>query len=212
MSIVSKIKRNVRDYGVSTFLVKSLQSLLFPLFVRRSYLMYRIDLRTVAPRILNTETGFEFRFISSDETDLIAQIEKMEEWLRGKIANYLQDGHKCLVALQETTVAGFNLIDFKRIHIPLINMSKPLRTKECFSVQITVNHKFRGKNIGTELRFRIFEAMKEAGYWWMYGGTQLSNSANRALTKKVGFREVAIATFTRILFCSWTTYSRIPKT
>jgi L-amino acid N-acyltransferase YncA len=86
-----------------------------------------------------------------------------------------------------------------------------LRPGECFSVQITVHHKFRGKGLGTDLRQRIFASMKEAGYRRIYGGTQITNTANKALTRKVGFKEFAIAAYTRFFGYKKLKISRVSR-
>jgi ribosomal protein S18 acetylase RimI-like enzyme len=122
----------------------------------------------------------------------------MEEWLHGKLAAKLRNGQKCLSALQGETVAGFNLVGFNNFELPLIRLSKPMRPHECFSEQISVHPNFRNKGLGTDLRHEIFAAMKNAGFHRMYGGTQVFNSANKALSRKVGLKEFATARFTNI--------------
>lgn len=201
MILVKKIIRNIRDYGVWVCIQKSIANVLRPLFLRRSYLIYVVDLRKVPIRAVDSSKNIVFRFISHDEEAIIRQIESMEEWLGGRVREKLKHGQRCLVALQGEMVAGFNLIGFGTFEIPLIKLSKPLRPKECFSEQITVHFKYRSKGLGGDLRQVVFRALKDAGYRKLYGGTQFSNVANRALTRKVGFKELAIGTYTRLCGC-----------
>ncbi|HEX2959586.1 MAG TPA: GNAT family N-acetyltransferase [Chitinispirillaceae bacterium] len=154
---------------------------------------------------------FIFRFIGPEEMLLISQIEAIEEWLEGKLSGKLRNGHKCMIALDGDTIAGFNLIGFDEFQIPLLRFSKHLHTGECFSEQITVHPDYRRYGIGTEIRQRVFSAMADAGYKRIYGGTQPCNHANKALSKKVGLREFAAIKNVNICGLRRITISRIKK-
>ncbi len=209
MILFKKIIRNCRDYGAGVLLQKCIINIMALVFVRRTYLIYKVDLRKVEIKEPDTIKNIIFRFISPDEITIINQIENMEDWLKGKIAAKLKQGDKCLVAIQNSIVVGFNFLGFSAIDIPLIKLFKPLRPDACFSVQITINPKFRGKGIGTNLRYAVFGAMKAAGFRWIYGGTQITNKANMALTRKVGFRALALATYTRVGWHQWLKIKRV---
>jgi len=214
MILLSKIIRNFRDYGAGVFLQKSFLNIIKPIFVQWTYLLYVVDLQKFTIRQPTASSRIVFRFIDAEENAIIKQIEDMEEWLQGKITTKLRRGQKCLIALQninKETVVGFNLLGFSRFDIPLIRLSKSLRQGECFSEQITVHHKFRGKGLGTDLRHAVFAAMKESGYRRIYGGTQTTNKANKALTRKVGFKEFALATYTRVCWYQSLKISRVHK-
>jgi GNAT superfamily N-acetyltransferase len=199
-TVLKKIKRNSIDYGLGVCVSKICSHILKPFFEVRTYHIYVIDLQKSPARGPRQPSHFTFRFIGPDENKLIAQIEDMEERFHGKLAERLRSGQKCLVALQDETVAGFNLVGFDTFQLPLIRLSKPMRRYECFSEQISVHQLFRNKGLGADLRHEIFAAMKGAGYHRMYGGTQVFNSANRALSKKVGLKEFAVARFTNIFW------------
>jgi RimJ/RimL family protein N-acetyltransferase len=206
--LLKKITRNRLDYGWAVCIQKIVSHIFKPIFKTQSYHIYMVDLQKFSPEKPKAPSEFVFRFINSEETELLAQIENIEEWLHGKLLAKLQNGQKCLVAMAGETVAGFNLIGFNIFTLPPVKMSKPIRSHECFSEQISVNPKFRNKGLGTELRRRIFAAMKEAGYHRMYGGTQVCNTANKALSKKVGLREFAVARYTNIFGFDWLSISR----
>lgn len=197
--LLKKIKRTCLDYGWAVCFQQICSSIFKPFFQIRTYHIYVIDLQKIAIRETGPLSDFIFRFIGPEETQLIAQIENMEEWLHGKLAAKLQRGQKCLAALQGETVAGFNLVGFATFELPVIRLSKTMRPHECFSEQVSVHPCFRKKGLGTDLRHEIFAAMKNAGYHRMYGGTQVFNTANKALSKKVGLKEFAVARFTNIL-------------
>jgi GNAT superfamily N-acetyltransferase len=193
-----KLLRNIRDYGLGVSFLKIFSSCLKPVFETRSYLLYVVDLSGVEDKEPAPIPGVTFRFIDASESAIIAQIETIEDWLWGTVAAKLQKGYKCLTALRGDKVIGFNLIGFDIFCLPLIKLAKPLRPVECFSEQISVHPEFRKEGIGTALRSRIFAAMKKEGYHRMYGGTQLTNTANKALTRKVGFKEFAVVRYLKI--------------
>jgi GNAT superfamily N-acetyltransferase len=196
--LLKKIKRNQLDYGWFVCFQKICSHIFKPFFESRTYHIYFIDLQKISIRQPGSSNDFEYRFVNYSEKNLIAQIEDMEEWLHGKLAQKLQNGQKCLVALQGETVAGFNLVGFNTFELPLIRLKKKLRSVECFSEQITVHPRFRNKGLGTDLRHEIFSAMKMAGYHRMYGGTQPCNCANKTISKKVGFKDFAIVHYMNI--------------
>ena len=142
--------------------------------------------------------------MGADEVQLINQIEKMEEWLSGKIALKLKKGNVCLVALDEGKVAGFNLVNFGEVFIPLIKMKKFFNKNEAWSEQITVSKDYRGKGLATDLRYMVFNELKNKGIKRFYGGTLIDNQANLKLTRKVGLQElVDIHYFKLFFFKKW---------
>ena len=197
--IWKKINRNIRDYGFGLFMKEMAERALGPVFGTRTYHIYIVDLDKVTIKRSPPPPGIEIRFIGPEESELVAQIEDMEEWLHGKVAGKLGKGQKCLVAVNGKEVAGFNLISFDALNVPAVRLCKPLRASECASEQITVHPKFRGMGLGSDLRSAFFLAMKEAGFRRIYGGTDATNAANRALTKKVGFKIFAKARFMRVM-------------
>lgn len=193
-----KCLRNYRDYGISVFFKKAFLYLLYPLYRNQTYLIYSIDLskhsitQTVPP-----PPEYTYRFIGTHEVELIDKIEKMEEWIgvRSKLVN----GYKCLACLKEDVVAGFNIVAFDDIDIPLIKFKKKLRDGQCFSVQISVHPDYRSCGIGTTLRKEIFTNLRNMGYTRLYGGTQQQNNSNRRLSQKVGLRVFASINYRYIL-------------
>jgi len=68
-------------------------------------------------------------------------------------------GRKCLVALDGKRVAGFNLVSFERIHLPVVHYRRPwVRTRP--SRADHVSRDYRGKGLAATLRFEIFRALK----------------------------------------------------
>ncbi len=147
--------------------------------------------------------------IDKSDTGIIRQIEDMEEWLKDKVASMIEAGGLCLVALDGERVAGFNLVSLGEGCIPLIGLRRDLRENEVWSDQITVSKNYRGKGLGSALRYRVFKELKEKGFRKVYGGTQISNLANLNLARKVGFKEIADVQYIKILNKKWVRYKRI---
>jgi ribosomal protein S18 acetylase RimI-like enzyme len=198
-----KLIRNVRDYGVFIASRKALSYLFRVVYERRVYRIYGIELKDYQPREFENR-GFEFRFIDSNANGVINQIEGMEEWLQGEVKKKLERGSLCLVALDGDRVAGFNLVSFKKVSVPLIGKIEDLPSDEAWSEQITVHKDYRMHSLGSELRHRIFGELKSRGIRRLCGGTLLNNVANLSLSRKVGFRELTDVHYTKMLrFEKW---------
>ncbi len=191
-----KITRNLRDYGLLITFSKASQHLVGFAYKTQTYRIYRINLETHIGKVYSNN-DFMFRLIQPQERDTIKQIEDMEEWLIGRVSNKLQSGSICLIAEQNNQVAGFNLVSFGEVLMPIINTTRKFRPTEAWSEQITVNNAFRGKGLATLLRYRTFDELKKRGIKKLYGGTLPANTANLKLSRKVGFTEIVDIQYTK---------------
>lgn len=198
MRLYRKFTRNLRDYGVAITLRKSLGRLFGFLYDTTIYRIYGMDLEKSHPS-QRRDGEFVYRLIARSDTDCILQIEAMEEWLEGSLGAKLAKGSLCLAAMDGSVVAGFNLVGFGEVHMPLVNGKRNFRKGSAWSEQITVNNRYRGKGLGSELRYRMFAELKRQGYRKFYGGTLSNNQANLRLTRKVGFKEIADIRYMKLL-------------
>lgn len=196
--LVSKVRRNLRDVGVAITLKKSLGYVLGFLYGTTVYRIYMIDLAAYRPKSRDGR-GFTYKVICEKDADCIRQIEKMEEWLEGNVAKKIAGGAVCLVAMDNCTVAGFNIAAFGEVEMPLVRVRRKFPDDSAWSEQITVHNNYRGKGLGSELRYRMFEELKGRGYRRFFGGTLSNNVANLKLSRKVGFREIADIRYRRVL-------------
>jgi L-amino acid N-acyltransferase YncA len=200
--------RNLQDFGFSRTLIKALAVSCSPLFELRTYLLYRADLlRVKIPT--NCDPAFVFRLVAPDELNLIRQIEQMEEWLDGSLIHRMRTGSVCLVALDANRVAGFNIANFRIMSLPNVRYRRRLRSGVVFSEQITVDKAYRGRGLGSALRYELFRLMRERGKRNLYGGTDAQNKANLALCRKVGLRVLAEVRFRKLLWRETTTVRRV---
>ena len=192
-----KILRNLNDYGFLVTLNKSLSFIVKAFYEHKTYRIYMIDLDNFHNKPVNNN-DFIFKLINKNDIDIIQQIEDMEEWLQGKLSAKLQSQGLCLVALDRENVAGFNLVAFGEVFIPLINMEKMLEEKEAWSEQITVHKSYRRKGLATELRYRVFNELKKRGVRKFFGGTLIGNEPSLGLANKVGFQCIADVRYIKV--------------
>jgi GNAT superfamily N-acetyltransferase len=155
------------------------------------------------------ENHFTFKILTSQNLDMISQIENIAEWLRGRLTEAVAAGLVCLVALDGDEVAGFNLINFDDATLVLVNLKKKLRSGIAWSEHIAVKKEFRKTGLGSQLRFRIFQELKRRGIRRLYGGTLRSNTASLALTRSVGFREIGDIHYRKFFFFEKWWYKRV---
>ena len=204
---IKKVRRNLSDYGFGETLRKGMSHLLQAVYVRRTYRIYRRDLRTVQWQDLAPE-GITFTVVDAGDTAVIRQIEGMEEWLQGQLPGRLSQG-MCIAALDGASVAGFNLVAFREIAIPLLNMRKRLRPGQAWSEQISVRKDYRKQGLASALRFRVFSELHRRSFRALYGGALLSNIASLKTAQKVGFRFIADARYLKVLNRECRRYRRI---
>lgn len=208
--LLKKFKRNLCDYG---FLIAAKKMILYPLtdfYKRKDYLIYKKDLQTYIP-CSKTNSSFEYRLYDQFNMDdkILNQILEMEEWLFNKMEFIMQHGLLCVVALDGEKVAGFNIVSFNEVNIPLIELNRKFREHQAWSEQITVSKDYRKKGLGSILRYKMFNELKERGYKSLYGGTMWDNWSNIELSKKVGLEIFLKVSFKRLLKKKKYTYHRI---
>jgi len=188
--LYKKFKRNCTDHSLSYAVRKSVLYLIKALYEQQTYRIYRIDLRAYTANS-EARSEFAYKLIGVDDVGLIKQIKSMEEWLSEELSLKLHAGAICLVALDDEVVAGFNLVSFGKVYMPLVKVYRDFGKTSAWSEQITVNNNYRGKGLGAELRYGVFEELKKLGIQKFYGGTLSDNEPNLKLTRKVGFKEIA---------------------
>jgi len=188
--LARKVHRNLQDYGWRITIRKTSAYLIRSVYFRQVYRIYRINLEGLKPSVDSDKHHFTFKILTVQNVDMIAQIENIAEWLRGRLIEALTAGQLCLVALDGDEVAGFNLINFEHATLILVNLRKKLRRDFAWSEHIAVKKEFRKTGLGSQLRFRIFQELRRRGIRRLYGGTLRSNIASLSLARSVGFKEI----------------------
>ena len=180
------------------------------IYRRKDYLIYKKDLRKYVPNE-KTNPSFEYKFYDSHNLDkkVIEQILSMEEWLNDKMESILKYGGLCATALDGDKVAGFNLVSFNEVYMPLLELNKKFRKDQAWSEQITVSKDYRKQGLGSILRYKMFNELKNRGFRALYGGTMWDNWSNIELSKKVGFEIFVKVSFKRLFNNKKYTYHRI---
>ena len=188
--LAHKVRRNLEDYGWRIALKKTFAYLVRSVYLQQVYRIYRINLDAIKPSEVSNKHNFTFKILTTQNVDMIAQVENIAEWLRGHLKERIAKGQLCLVALDGDNVAAFNLINFEQAILILVKLKKELREGSAWSSHIAVKKEFRGTGLGSQLRYRIFEELKRRGIRRLYGGTLRSNTASLKLTRSVGFTEI----------------------
>jgi ribosomal protein S18 acetylase RimI-like enzyme len=190
-NIFKKFTRNYRDNGLASALQKSLIALVAFAYESRAYRIYRKEIDPSMDPGMAPPHPFKLHVLGTGDSDFISMIEEMEEWLDGKVLEMLDGGSLCVLLLDGEKVAGFNLFSVGEVYMPLVKTKRTFRSHEAWSEQITVHQDYRGMGLATILRLQAFMELGNRGIRKFYGGTLPSNIANRKLSKKVGFREIA---------------------
>ena len=198
-TIVKKVRRNIRDYGFAAAAQKSLAALVAFAYESPAYRIYRKEIDPSVDTGEEPPHPFKLHVLTRDDSAFITQIEEMEEWLAGKVLEMLGDGSLCVLLLDGEKVAGFNLFSVGQVYMPLVDVTRTFRSHEAWSEQITVHRDYRGMGLATILRLQAFHELGNRGIRKFYGGTLPSNIANRKLSKKVGFREIADIHYRKVL-------------
>jgi len=209
--LAHKVHRNLQDYGWYITGQKALAYLVRAIYFRQTYRIYRINLEATKPPEDLNQHNFTFKILTTQNVDMIAQIETIAEWLRGQLKKALADGQLCLVALDGSEVAGFNLINFDHATLVLVNLKKKLRRGFAWSEHIAVKKGFRKTGLGSQLRIRIFQELKKRGIRRLYGGTLRSNTASLNLARSVGFKEIGDIHYRKFFSFEKWSYKRVHK-
>jgi GNAT superfamily N-acetyltransferase len=136
--------------------------------------------------------------LDESQQHLISQIEDAAEWLQGQVAARLRAGDLCLIAVQGTTLAGFNLITFDEAYIPLLKTTRVFRRGTAWSDHIAVMPAFRRGGVARSLRLHVFAELANRGIRRLYGGALVSNKPSLQLATKLGFRMLADVTYRKL--------------
>jgi len=208
--LVRKFQRNLNDYGFFIAVKKMITYPFEKIYKRKDYLIYKKDLGNYVPNE-KTNPLFEYKFYESQNIDenVVKQILTLEEWLVDKVKFILKHGGLCVVALDKDKVAGFNLVSFNEVYMPLLELNKKFRKDQAWSEQITVSKDYRKQGLGSILRYKMFNELKNRGYRDLYGGTMWDNWSNIELSKKVGFEIFVKVSFRRLFNNKKYNYHRI---
>ncbi len=193
-----RLQRNLEDYGWSITLRKTIAYLFGFIYFKQIYRVYRIDLNARTQKECSAGKDFTFKILTPQDVNEITQIESMAEWLRGQLKERITSGYLCLVALDGSIVAGFNLISFDTGLLVLVNLKKKLRSGRAWSEHIGLKREYQKARLGSRLRYGVFEILRKRGVRWFYGGTLRSNIASLNLTRSVGFRVFADIHYVRL--------------
>lgn len=208
---VRKVTRNLQDHGIGATIRKVFAYVVKPVYENRVYRLYRIDLLRKQTENPTDIEGVEFRCLEGSDADAIRQVEGQSEWLQGTLQERLAAGALCIAAFENERLAGFNLVSFGEVYMPLIKLRRRFRSDEAWSEQIATVKTFRKKGLASNLRYRIFQELRNRGIRKVYGGALIDNLPSLKLAQRVGFHEVVDIRYLRILISTKRYYTRVHK-
>ena len=199
-----KFERNLQDYGLKIALSKAFAYVFKVFYEHTAYRLYKINLRSEQTEAPSELSDVEFRFIDERDENAVTQIEDNSEWLSGTLKQRLASGAICLAAFEGGQLAGFNLVSFGNVFMPLVKLSRTFRKDAAWSEQIATVKTFRKKGLASQLRYRVFEELRRHGIRKFYGGALTDNIASLKLARRVGFHEFVEVRYTRVFrFKKW---------
>ena len=193
-----------------TTLKKSAAALFGVLYETRTYRIYRKNVGAADDENALSE-DFEYRVVRPEDQSAIRQIEDVAEWLAGSVKRKITEGALCVAAFEGDSLAGFNLVAFGEVHIPLLNMDRRFRKNQAWSEHIAVLKAFRKRGLAVDLRRKVIRELKQRKVRWLYGGTLVTNEPALRLTRKAGFKEIVDIVYRKVLFRKLWLYKRIPR-
>lgn len=190
MNAYKKIYRNFIDYGFSVTAKKSISHLLGALYSNKTYRLYRIDINNIDHEI-EAHKHLTVSRVSYDDSATINEIEIMEEWLKGKLRHKIVSGSHCYVCRYDEQLAGFMLISFGLVYVPLIFLYRYFRKTHAWSEQITVKREYRSLGVSTYLRKFVFNILSDFGTTRLYAGTLLSNKKPIRISGAITYHLIA---------------------
>jgi len=195
---IRKFERNLQDHSLKTALRKSVAYVFRFAYEHTAYRLYRIDLLKCDTERPTEIEGVTFRFLESADQACIRQVEQNSEWLSGTVKDRLTAGALCIVALDGEQLAGFNLVSFGEIYMPLVHLQRRFRSDEAWSEQIATVKTSRRKGLAAQLRYRVFEELRRRGIRTFYGAALHDNLPSLKLAQRVGFHQFVEIRYTRL--------------
>jgi len=197
-NMLYKLLRNFNDFGFWLCFKKSISYLCKPFYENMVLVVYNVEIEKVVVQEAS-KNDFNFKLVNNKDTYLINQIEKMEEWLQGKVEGKLQRGGICMAIIDRDKVIGFYLTALGEIFIPLLKMKVIIEPCEAWGEQVTIKKKYRRNGLATELKSKIYSEFKKSGIKTVYGHAALYNKASLKSAEKFKTQHLAVVQYLRYL-------------
>ena len=194
--LLYKLLRNFNDYGFWICFKKSISYLCKPLYENVVFSIYKIEIENVEVQAA-FKHDFKFKLINTKDTRLISQIEKMEEWLQGKVEGKLQRDGICMVLMERDKVIGFYLAALNEVFIPLLKLKVIIEPSEAWGEQITITKKYRRNLLATELKSKVYSELRKSGIKNIYGHAALYNKVSLKSAEKFKSKHLTAVQYLR---------------
>jgi GNAT superfamily N-acetyltransferase len=197
-NLTRKLYRNLNDYGLRMCLHKSFAHPLRIFFEKVHAVIYKIDIAENVTEI-NNEDNFTFKLIGGRDHFFINKIEKMAEWLEGKLGpSLLTDKRICMAIFDKEKIIGFYLAGFEKVVLPKLSIEMILKDDEVWGEEIMIDREYRGKGLATVLKKRIYKEFQTRGINSLYGHVGLYNKASLKSAGKFHLSKIFYTRFLKI--------------
>ena len=178
-----KLRRNFYDYGFFVCLKKSLLYVFGIFYKNEVQTIYAIDINKDF-RTPSDNNHFIFKMVNPDDSEVLCQIEIMEEWLEGKLKSKLLTNGICFAFLDSARLIGFYLANKGDIIIPRLRLKLIMRPDEVWGEQITIHRDLRCKGLATDLKHRAYSELRNSGIKTIFGHSAAYNIASLKTVEK----------------------------
>lgn len=191
-TLVHKVRRNAEDHGWQIAFRKVVRAISAPLYAHTAYRIYKLDVQRSAVRESPSSDGVVLKLLDSEDTRLIAAIERYAEWLQSRLAGIIAEGALCVVATRSDELVGFNLVRFGEVQITPLRLTRQFHAGNAWSEHIMVAESCRARGLATRLRQRMIAELARRGMRRLYGGAEPWNTPSLNLARRLGFQEFAV--------------------
>jgi hypothetical protein len=123
------------------------------------------------------------------------------------IREHLRNGCIGFIAWQEDNIAGYTWsgdsnmnLNFRDAYFRFVRDENKLKNDFIYGVDLFIGPQCRGGNNATEFAYKVSLELKKLGYKRAIGAVLVDNISARWLWKLIGFKEVKMITFHRVLY------------
>jgi len=203
-----KLLRNLRNFGFWITFKQIMLYLTKPFYENVVLFLLSIDVENIPEDKLN-RSALTFKLVNVEDTSLINSIEKMEEWLYGKVTEKLSNNSICMAILGDGELLGFYLASLGEANIPLLGLRIIFKPDEAWAEQISISKNYRRKGLATRLKSSIYVEFRKRGIKTVYAATRVYNKAYLEFVRNFGFQKAFIFRYIKVLNYRKLIYNKI---
>ncbi len=209
-NIKNKLYRNFTDYGFLILLRKIVSGILEIFYKNSNTVIYQLNIKDNC-REFNYMDNLTFALISGKDHLSLKKIEKIAEWLKGKLGpDILTEKRICMSVFEKEKLVGFYVAAFREIFLPVLLIKIILKHDEAWGEEIMIDKKYRGRCVAGALKHRIYIELQNRGIESIYGCVGLYNKASLRSAAKFQLKKINFVKLVKILNSIKVIFSEVP--